>query len=105
MNTVIEHSRGEHHGPSYMAVWIYLLALTAVEVVLAYVHLFSTGTMLLILMALSVVKAALIVAYFMHLRTERMSLVLSLMPAVIFVICLLFIFFPDSYRLFELRVR
>lgn len=99
-------NEGEHAGaPSYIAIWVYLLGLTAVEVVLAYARPFSTGSMLLVLMALSVVKAALIVAYFMHLRFERMSLIVSLVPAVVVVICLLGVFFPDSYRLFQLRVR
>jgi cytochrome c oxidase subunit 4 len=86
-------------------VWVYLLAITALEVVLAYVHLFTLPAMLTILMALSIVKAALIVAYFMHLRFEKMDLVLSLVPAVVVVISLLFAFFPDSLRLLELRVR
>jgi cytochrome c oxidase subunit 4 len=84
--------------------WIYLLALTAVEVVLAYVHILSTAGMLVVLMCLSLVKAALIMAYFMHLRFERTSFVLALLPAVLIVIGLLSMFFPDSLRLFELGV-
>jgi cytochrome c oxidase subunit IV len=61
--------------------------------------------MLFLLMALSFVKAGLIVAYFMHLRFERRSLGLSLMPSVLAVIALLFVFFPDGVRALELRVR
>jgi cytochrome c oxidase subunit 4 len=87
----------------YVWVWIYLLVLTAVEVVLAYIHLFTTGTMLVILMILSVVKAGLIVAYFMHLRFERMTLVLSIVPPLVITIALLFAFFNDALRLLELR--
>lgn len=86
-------------------VWVYLLGLTAVEVLLAYLHLFSTGGMLLILMLLSAVKAGLIIAYFMHLRFEKPSLILSLIPAGMLVVALLFAFFPDSFRLLELRPR
>jgi len=89
----------------YVWVWIYLLALTGVEVFLAYEHFFSVKVMLLVLMSLSVVKAGLIMAYFMHLRFERMNLILSLLPVLIVCITLLFAFFPDSFRLFELRVR
>jgi cytochrome c oxidase subunit 4 len=85
-------------------VWLYLLALTAVEVVLGYTHLFSTAMMLLILMLLSLVKAGLIVAYFMHLRFEKRSLVLSLIPAGVLVIALLLAFFPDSFRVLQLGV-
>ncbi|HEV2862993.1 MAG TPA: cytochrome C oxidase subunit IV family protein [Pyrinomonadaceae bacterium] len=74
-----------------------LLVLTVIEVVLAYVHVPLT-LMLTILIGLSLVKAALIMAYFMHLRFERMSLVLTLVPALVICICLLFIVFPDSFR-------
>ena len=102
------HSAQEHnasHGRLYLWIWFYLLAITALEVVLAYVHIFPPSGMLVLLMALSVVKAALIVAYFMHLKFERMNLILSLVPAVVLVIALLFVFFPDSFRLLELRVH
>ncbi len=80
-----------------------LLVLTLVEVALAYVELHNLIVMLTILMGLSVIKAALIIAYFMHLKFERMSLVLSLVPALVVCICLLFIFFPDGVRSRTLR--
>lgn len=87
----------------YLWVWGWLLALTAVEVYLAYIHL-PPALMLTILMGLSVVKAALIVAYFMHLRFERLSLFLTLVPVVVLCICLILIFsFPDSLRLQHLH--
>jgi len=86
-------------------VWAGLLAITAIEVVLAYVQIFSTAGMLAVLMALSLVKAALIMAWFMHLKFESRSLVLSLVPAVTIVIALLFVFFPDGFRAFELGVQ
>jgi caa(3)-type oxidase subunit IV len=96
------------HRPStrlFASVWVYLLIITLVEVILAYVQVAPPLGMLAILMGLSVIKAGLIVTYFMHLRFERASLVLSLIPAVVVVITLLFVFFPDSFRLHELRVR
>lgn len=93
-----------HGSRLYVSVWVYLLALTAVEVVLAYMHVFPPAGMLVVLMVLSLVKAGLIMAYFMHLRFERATLFLSLVPAVVVVISLLFVFFPDSMRLFQLRV-
>ena len=79
-----------------------LLGLTLVEVLLAYFHV-PLVLMLTILLGLSIIKAALIVAYFMHLRFERLSLVLTLVPMLVVCICLLFIFFPDSRRLFYNR--
>jgi cytochrome c oxidase subunit 4 len=81
-----------------------LLLLTLVEVFLAYIHA-SLLIMLTILMGLSIVKAALIIAYFMHLRFERLSLVLTLVPAIVVCICLLLVFFPDSFRSSSLRYK
>ena len=74
-----------------------------VEVVLAYVQV-PLVLMLTILVGLSLIKAALILAYFMHLRYERMSLVYTLIPMLVICICLLFIFFPDSFRLLNSRI-
>lgn len=103
MSNEAVHESGAAAGRLYDWVWVYLIGLTGVEVVLAYVHVFPPAGMLMLLMVLSLVKAALIVTYFMHLRWERASLVLSLVPSVVVVIALLFMFFPDSFRLLELR--
>jgi cytochrome c oxidase subunit 4 len=80
----------------------FLLVLTVIEVLLAYVQV-PLVLMLTLLVGLSLIKAALILAYFMHLRYERMSLVYPLIPMLVICICLLFIFFPDSFRQLGLR--
>ncbi len=79
-----------------------LLGLTLVEVLLAYFKV-PLVIMLTILLGLSLIKAALIVAYFMHLRFERMSLILTIVPMLVVCICLLLIFFPDGRRSLKLR--
>jgi cytochrome c oxidase subunit 4 len=100
------HTEHLEHGPMpnrlVLSVWAWLLTLTGVEVFLAYERL-ALHLMLVLLMGLSIVKAGLIMAYFMHLRFEKMSLVLTLVPTLIIVISLLAIFFPDSLRLLHLR--
>jgi cytochrome c oxidase subunit 4 len=84
-------------------VWVALLALTFVEVFLAYERV-PVNIMLTILLGLSLVKSALIIAYFMHLRFERLGLFLLLVPAMVFCICMmLIVFFPDSVRMLSLR--
>ena len=88
----------------FMAVLGYLLGLTLVEVFLAYIHT-PLHIMLTILMGLSIIKAALIMAYFMHLRFERLSLVLTLIPMLVVCVCLFFVFFPDSVRSSSLRYK
>jgi cytochrome c oxidase subunit IV len=97
-----EHVHFEGGIKLFMNVLLSLLALTLVEVVLAYIHI-PLSIMLTLVMGLSLVKAALIIAYFMHLRFERLSLVLTLIPTLAVCICLLFIVFPDSFRTGELR--
>ena len=87
----------------FLAILGFLLILTLVEVVLAYVQV-PLVLMLTILIGLSLIKAALILAYFMHLRYERMSLVYTLIPMLVICVCLLFIFFPDGFRQLGLRV-
>ena len=86
----------------FFSVWLWLLVLTGFEVFLGYIHL-PVIYMLVILMGASIIKAALIVAYFMHLRFERLNLILTIVPAVVIAICLLLVFFPDSFRAKNLR--
>jgi cytochrome c oxidase subunit 4 len=88
----------------FLSILGWLLGLTMIEVLLAYYEV-PIHIMLTILLGLSVIKAALIVAYFMHLRFERLSLVLTLIPMLVVCICLLFVFFPDSFRSSDLRYR
>ena len=95
-----EHFAGSNK--LFISIWTWLLLLTGLEVFLGYVQL-PLVYMLVILMGASIIKAALIVAYFMHLRFERLNLVLTIVPAVVICICLLLVFFPDSFRAKNLR--
>ena len=103
MNTHAE----EHFAGSnklFASVWVVLVVLTLVEILLAYKTM-PIHIMLTILLGLSIIKAALIVAYFMHLKFERLSLILTLVPMLVICICLLFVFFPDSFRSSGLRYK
>jgi len=103
-----EHAHVEEHfagsNKLFISIWGWLIALTLVEIFLAYkpmpIHL-----MLIVLMGLSIIKAALIVAYFMHMKFERLSLILTIVPMLIVCIMLLFVFFPDSFRSAGLRYK
>src|SRR5262245_52718176 len=88
----------------FSMVWLWLLVLTGIEVLFGYINL-PVVYMLVILMGASIIKAALIVAYFMHLRFERLNLILTIVPAVVVCICLLLVFFPDSFRAKHLRYQ
>jgi len=41
----------------------------------------------------------------MHLKFERLSLIVTLVPMLVVCICLLFVFFPDSFRSSDLRYK
>ena len=97
-----EHFAGSNK--LFISIWIWLVVLTAIEVFLAYKPM-SLVLMLTILLGLSIIKAALIMAYFMHLKFERLSLVLTIVPMLVVCICLLFVFFPDSFRSAGLRYQ
>ena len=97
-----EHFAGSNK--LFISVWFWLLLMTGIEVFLGYIHL-DVRLMLTVLMGLSIIKAALIVAYFMHLRFERLSLVLTLVPMLVICICLLLVFFPDSFRSKDMRYK
>ena len=104
MHEAAEHEHLAGSKRTFLFVWGWLLALTAVEVVLAYQRL-EIKLMLGILMTLSVVKATLIISYFMHLRYERRSLAWTLMPALVFVVGMMFIVMPDSIRALLMRAH
>jgi len=103
-----EHAHVEEHfagtNKLFISIWGWLVALTLVEIFLAYkpmpIHL-----MLIVLLGLSIIKAALIIAYFMHLKFERVSLILTIIPMLVVCIMLLFVFFPDSFRSAGLRYK
>jgi cytochrome c oxidase subunit 4 len=106
MTTHVESEHDHFAGSNklFISVWFWLLLMTGIEVFLGYIQI-PIHLMLTILIGLSVIKAALIVAYFMHLRFERLSLVLTLVPMLVICICLLLVFFPDSSRSKEKRYR
>jgi heme/copper-type cytochrome/quinol oxidase subunit 4 len=82
-----------------------LLLLTGLEVGLAYNQVFTPIHMLEVLMGLSVIKSALIIGYFMHLKFEIARMKYVLMVALVVCLCLMFIFFADAFRIISLGVR
>ena len=95
-----------HHGKAqFFWVWGALLVLTAIEVYLTYQNL-KPIRMLTILMGLSIVKAALIIGVFMHLKYEvsRMKW-LTMGSLVVCLVLMTIFFFPDAFRILYLGVR
>ena len=84
----------DHVEPNYIAVFIYLSILTAIELVIAYERppkLFLVSS----LVSLAFAKAVLVAMYFMHLRFERRTLaIIAFIPALL-VTFLTFMLLPD----------
>jgi cytochrome c oxidase subunit IV len=94
-----------HHGKAqFFWVWGALLAMTAIEVYLTYQNL-QPVRMLTILMGLSLVKAALIIGYFMHMKYEISQMKWLTMCALVVCLALMMIFFPDALRILSLGVK
>jgi caa(3)-type oxidase subunit IV len=90
----------------YFWVWAGLIFLTGVEVVLAYEQILQPVRMLEVLLVLSVVKAALITLYFMHLKSEIRTMRWLLIVSVSACFALMWIFFfPDADRILRLGVK
>jgi cytochrome c oxidase subunit 4 len=86
----------------FVGVWIAVIAVNLIELLVAS-KVTDTKALFGILMALALVAAGLVMAFFMHLRYERRTLVLSLIPALIFVLFMTIEMFPDSVRLHHMH--
>jgi len=102
------HTVDTHHDEGkgqYFWVWGALLVLTAAEVALAYNQVFQPVQMLEALMILSVIKSALIIGWFMHLKYEVAAMKWVMIAAVTICLCLMCVFFADAFRIVHLGVK
>ena len=103
------HSAADTHDEGkgqYFWVWGVLLLLTAVEVVLAYKQVFQPLQMLEALMILSIIKSALIIGYFMHLKYEKSVMKWATMCSVVGCLIIMTVFFFwDALRIRTLGVK
>jgi cytochrome c oxidase subunit IV len=83
-----------HSGPNYIAVFIYLAILTAIELGVYAAGLPQIPKVAL-LVALAWAKAVLVAMYFMHLAMERRALAIVALTPVILVTFLCFMLLPD----------
>lgn len=104
----IEERVAEQHRHHKLApffyVWGTLLVLTAIEVYLGYQNM-EPKRMLSILMCLSIVKAALIIGYFMHMKYEASRMKWLTMCSLVFCLAMMMVFFPDAFRIIYLGIR
>ncbi|PYX52366.1 MAG: hypothetical protein DMG79_00935 [Acidobacteria bacterium] len=83
---------------SDLTVYVVILALAGVQIFMAY-H--SPGVLRMLIVA--AIQAILAVMYFMHLRDEKSTLRLALIPATLFVLVMMNMVWADSYRLIHMK--
>ena len=103
---LVEQVAAQHrHHPKAQFLWVWgaLLVMTGIEVFLAYQNM-EPVRMLSMLMGLSILKAGLIIAYFMHMKFEVKTMKWLTMVSLLVCLILMCIFFPDALRLKQLGV-
>ncbi len=80
-------SKQEHSKKTYVKVWLWLLAITVAGFIISPLGLPGwLHNLLIVLIAL--MKGGLIVAFFMHLKFERISLIYSILLPLLLLIAL-----------------
>jgi len=85
----------EHAEPNYWGVWLALLVLTIIELAVAKAPV-PKAFMVFSLCALALVKAALVAAYFMHLKFEKYALILIVLSPLLLSAILYIGLVPDA---------
>ena len=83
---------------SFVAVWVGLLIIVAIEVALTYQRP-SAKTLLAWLLCLAFIEASVAALYMMHLRYESPKLFWSLIPITLFCLVILNYLWSDAYRI------
>jgi caa(3)-type oxidase subunit IV len=96
-------------GPSgglttYVVVYIAILALSALQIAIAYENI-DGSQMLLRMLSVAIVQAGLAITFFMHMKSEKRSLALFLLPATIFVLAMMNMIWSDSFRLLTMHPK
>lgn len=83
-----------HAEPNYMGVFWWLLALTVLEIAVIYMDV-ARLIIVILLVGMAVSKAALVGLYFMHLKSERLTLGLIALTPLLLCVFLILMLIPD----------
>ena len=89
-----------HKHPNYMAIFWWLAALTVLELAVVFLPFgkLTNGTLLC---ALALGKAALVAAFFMHLRFETKTLTWIAFTPLVIATLLVFVLLPDGFAVLK----
>jgi cytochrome c oxidase subunit IV len=86
----------------YVAVWLGMIVIVAIEAALAHAHV-SSGMLVASLLVLAVLEAAVALRYFMHLKYEVPMLFWTLIPGLLLAFIMMNQFWADAARMQSLR--
>lgn len=87
----------------YLRVWVQLLIIVIVEIIIALLPI-SHSLKALFFTITSLMKATLIIAYFMHLRFEKIGLIFSIVLPLILIIALVAALIPEGSSALLMRL-
>jgi len=110
-STEVHAEHGEHDGMTRGRIWkvfFILLGITCVEFFIALIlvpkGIVAGNIANPIYIVLTLFKAFYIVAYFMHLKFERMSLIFAIIVPILFIIGLILVLTNESHHWIDLRL-
>jgi len=99
----METSEGRSGGlTTYLVVYVLILAIAGLQILIAYSNV-EGSRIFMRMLALAIVQAGLAIMFFMHMKSEKRNLALFLLPATMFVLAMMNMFWSDSFRLLNMR--
>jgi cytochrome c oxidase subunit IV len=86
----------------YLLVYVAILFISAVQILVAYEHI-DVYRIFIRMLLLAIIQAGLAITFFMHMRSEKRTLALFLLPATVFVLTMMNMIWSDSFRLLNMR--
>ena len=85
----------EHKHVNYLNIWFVLIAATVAELALAMTLQSQKLILIIVLVAIAFFKAALVAAFFMHLRLEKRTFVILVCAPLVLALVLVLSLMPD----------
>src|SRR5215467_15028928 len=99
----METSEGPSGGiATYIVVYVVILVISALQILIAYSNM-EASRIVFRMLALAIVQAGLAITFFMQMKSEKRNLALFLLPATLFVLAMMNMFWSDSFRLLTMR--
>jgi cytochrome c oxidase subunit IV len=78
--------------------WVWLLIMTTIALILGYFHFMPEGIKAFLLVTITLAKIFLIGSIFMHLKTEKVNLIMLTFSPLILAIILFFFTFGETFQ-------